>query len=122
MTRRQRDNRSFRSSSSKPPIPRVLIYCGGACTEPDYFDGLRRSLDKHEVILEVRHRGDVSPDKLVNIAKGFAARSSREYDEIWCVVDVDNFDIGRAAESAQRQGVRLAVSHPCFEFWLLLHH
>lgn len=38
------------------------------------------------------------------------------------MVDVDEFDLGRAEAEARRHRVRLAVSNPCFELWLLLHH
>ena len=40
---------------------------------------------------------------------------------MWCVVDVDDFDIGAATTLAQAEAVELAVSEPCFELWLLLH-
>ena len=45
-----------------------------------------------------------------------------EFDEVWCVVDVDDYDLDSAAALAAKSGVRLAVSNPCFELWLLLHH
>jgi hypothetical protein len=38
------------------------------------------------------------------------------------VVDVDHFDLAAAASAAQAAEVELAVSNPCFELWLLLHH
>ena len=55
----------------------------------------------------------------------YAARLAREtadIDEVWCIVDVDEFDIQAAVTLAARRGVQLAVSNPCFELWLLLHH
>ncbi len=44
-----------------------------------------------------------------------------EYDAVWCVVDVDEFDVEAAWTLAQANAVELAVSEPCFELWLLLH-
>jgi hypothetical protein len=44
------------------------------------------------------------------------------FDETWCVVDTDEFDIDAALRAAERDRVSLAVSNPCFELWLLLHH
>ncbi|MGH3983670.1 MAG: RloB family protein [Pseudonocardiaceae bacterium] len=41
---------------------------------------------------------------------------------MWCVVDSDEFDLEPAAALAAKLDVRLAVSNPCFELWLLLHH
>jgi hypothetical protein len=46
------------------------------------------------------------------------------YDELWCVVDVDQFsDLEKAAALARKGRIRttLIVSNPCFELWLLLH-
>lgn len=35
--------------------------------------------------------------------------------------DVDEFDVAHAIGEAQRLGVEVAVSNPCFELWLILH-
>ncbi|XVV02098.1 RloB family protein [Actinosynnema sp. CA-248983] len=48
-------------------------------------------------------------------------RAEDGFDEVWCVLDVDDFDMAKAVASAHRAGVKLAVSDPCFEVWLLLH-
>jgi hypothetical protein len=52
-----------------------------------------------------------------------------EDDERWMVLDTDHFIRGRhlrsfraALKSAQAKGVNVALSRPCFELWLLLHH
>jgi hypothetical protein len=42
-------------------------------------------------------------------------------DEVWCVVDVDDFDVSKALTAATKKDVNLAISNPCFEYWLLLH-
>lgn len=64
-------------------------------------------------------RKGLDPESLVR----FAARKRAvvECDQVWCVVDVDEFDLSRATRLAQREDVRLAISNPCFEYWLLLH-
>ncbi|WP_249228357.1 RloB family protein [Kutzneria sp. CA-103260] len=90
--------------------------CGGTRTELDYFDGLRRSRRNSAVRVTVIAKG-VAPDQLVRHAK----RIGSDYDEMWCVVDADEFDIAKAARLADELGVRLVVSNPCFELWLLLH-
>ncbi|MFI9384852.1 RloB family protein [Kutzneria sp. NPDC052558] len=94
----------------------ILIVCGGTRTELDYFDGLRRSRRDPTVRVRVIAKG-VAPDQLVRHAQ----RVGGDYDEVWCVVDTDEFDIAKAARLADELGVRLAVSNPCFELWLLLH-
>jgi hypothetical protein len=70
---------------------RILVVSGGR-TEQRYLAGLRRA----------------HPD-------------SDSFDDIWCVVDVDQFDVRQAVLAAAQAGVGIAVSNPCFELWLLLH-
>ncbi len=50
-------------------------------------------------------------------------------DERWILLDVDHHDKGRhqrgfiaAIRKAKQKGIKIALSKPCFEFWLLLHH
>ncbi|MGH3680536.1 MAG: RloB family protein [Natronosporangium sp.] len=99
----------------------VLIYCGGVRTEPDYFDGLRERFRRGSVTIKIRQEG-IAPVALVRAAAGYRERSSSSFDDVWCVVDVDRFDLDIALAEAYRRNVRLAVSNPCFELWLLLHH
>ncbi len=52
-----------------------------------------------------------------------ARRRTGEYDEVWCVLDTELSDglVSRLLDAARRADVRLALSSPCFEFWLILH-
>jgi len=50
-------------------------------------------------------------------------------DELWMLLDTDHCIEGthfsgfiKALKDAQRKGVQVALSRPCFELWLLLHH
>ena len=50
-------------------------------------------------------------------------------DELWLLLDTDHYAAGghiksfRAAiVAAKQQGINIALSKPCFELWLLLHH
>jgi hypothetical protein len=50
-------------------------------------------------------------------------------DELWMILDTDHFTEGthlasflNAINQARQRGVNVAVSRPCFEIWLLLHH
>ncbi|ARQ70294.1 RloB family protein [Streptomyces marincola] len=46
-----------------------------------------------------------------------------EFDQVWCVSDVDDYrDLDEAVRYAENHGVELVLSNPCFELWLLLHH
>ena len=112
----RRNDTGGRRVPSRRARRHILIACGGTRTELDYFDGLMRSRPNPTVRVTLLGKG-VAPDQLVRIAK----RIGDGYDEMWCVVDTDEFDIAKAARLADELGVRLAVSNPCFELWLLLH-
>ena len=51
-----------------------------------------------------------------------ARRDDREFDEIWCVFDIDEHaNVRTAISNAKDSGIEVAVSNPCVELWLLLH-
>jgi hypothetical protein len=93
--------------------------CGGKRTEPDYLDALKRTFPSTATVV-VRKRGD-SPDHCIEYAIGQSRTEEPAFDEVWCVLDVDQFDFDEAMRRASKHGVELAVSNPCFELWLLLH-
>ncbi|MFZ4859175.1 MAG: RloB family protein [Desulfuromonadaceae bacterium] len=52
-----------------------------------------------------------------------------EDDELWLLLDTDHYASGShlpgfitAISEAKQRGVKIALSKPCFELWLLLHH
>jgi hypothetical protein len=101
--------------------PLILIVCASRRTESDYLRGLRDQSGNPAVDILLRKHGR-SPNQAIEYARKFVQGDQRNFDEIWCVVDVDDFDIDEAANTARRAKVSLAVSNPCFELWLLLHH
>jgi hypothetical protein len=58
-------------------------------------------------------------------ARERSAREEGEIDEIWCVFDVEwptnHPNLQEAIDLARGNSVRLAISNPCFEIWLVLH-
>ncbi|GAB2813346.1 hypothetical protein GCM10022221_08830 [Actinocorallia aurea] len=96
--------------------PRYLVI-GEGLTEVGYFKGLRRR-GLHLEVIELNGRDHVG------IVKAAGARRSDDYDAIWCVLDteLDPELTSRMLDAAEAGGVRLALSAPCFDFWLLLHH
>jgi hypothetical protein len=116
MTRRE--NRRTRRPPVRGERIQVLIVCGGAATEPSYFRGLKKERRSPAVRVVVEGKG-VDPVSLVRFAA--QKRDSLGCDEVWCVVDVDDFDVAEAIAAAKRKDVNLAISNPCFEYWLLLH-
>jgi hypothetical protein len=108
----------------RPVIKRrrtFLVYCGALRTERDYFDGFRERVRQGNVTIKLR-QGGIDPATVVRAAAGYRDRSPGRFDEVWCVVDTDQYDTDTAVVEARRRNVQLAVSNPCFELWLLLHH
>lgn len=119
MTRRE--NQVKRQPPTRQSRARVLVVCGGVRTERDYFNGLRRRERNPAVQVKVIGKG-LDPESLVRYAVEKQAHASDDFDEIWCVTDVDQFDLEPAVRLAEAEGISLAVSNPCFELWLLYHH
>jgi hypothetical protein len=121
-----------RRVGTRRPRKTLLVFCEGERTEPEYLDALKRQpavRDAAAVDLRVQtgHGGSV-PRTLVSLAA--AARSKAldeeaEIDEFWCVFDVEwprnHPGLSEAIERARLNDIRLAVSNPCFELWLILH-
>jgi hypothetical protein len=121
MTRHEptaRRRRAFRQ-----PDLRILIVCGTAKTESVYFKGLRSVLATRTVDIKILERPR-SPEQVVAYARDHC--DFEDFDESWCVVDVDQYEreggkVTAALSAAEEVGIRLAASNPCFEYWLLLH-
>jgi hypothetical protein len=54
-----------------------------------------------------------------------AAARGEDFDEVWCVFDVEQAgqkkQVIKARALADQHRIRLALSNPCFEVWLLAH-
>lgn len=95
--------------------------CGAKKTELAYLTGLRKTSRNSAVAAKVlTHPCD--PDRVIEYARKFRDRAGSDFDQTWCVLDVDQFDYTRALPTAERNNINLAISNPCFETWLLLHH
>src|SRR5262249_29843778 len=81
------------------------------------------------VDLRVQTRqGGLVPRTLVSMAieaRERAIDEDAEIDEFWCVFDVEwprnHPGLDDAVKQANSNGIKLAVSNPCFEVWLILH-
>lgn len=116
-----------RRVGGRTPATRLLIVCGAVGTEPDYIKGLNRHLRNPAVQIKVLEKGR-APTQVVEYGIKHARNAERGgegYDQLWCVVDVDDYtDHDAALRMAARQkapAAHVVVSNPCFEIWLLLH-
>lgn len=128
---RNRGRRKGRRSAFLDPKPTILVVSEGEVTEPEYLRGLQRVCRNPRVTIEVAKEHGV-PATLVAIAKQYkreaTAKAAAEkddnlaYDSVWCVFDVDDHPaLGEASVMARDNDIRLAISNPCVELWLLLH-
>jgi RloB-like protein len=136
MRSRRRDRERspwLRRSGNEKPGHSILIVCEGARTEPLYFEGLWKAIRLASVEVRVVGQGA----EIVGVVEeAIHRRVEREreaaesltivpFDEVWCVVDTecrnDNPSWERGVDRARANGLNLAWSNPCFEFWLLLH-
>ena len=102
----------------RAPLPRILIVCEGAKTEPNYFRSFRVTNDIYgEGIETIR-----VVEEAIRLNK-----PDSTFDQIWCVFDRDDFPADHfdnaihMVQSRASTGFRIACSNDSFELWYLLH-
>lgn len=123
--RRTRAKDLRRKTASRPERKTIVVFCEGEASEPDYINALKRLpavRDNTAINVEI-DPGQGVPVTLVELAIRRAADD--EVDECWCVFDVEwpehHPNLDRAIDLAKRHRIKLAISNPCFELWLILH-
>jgi RloB-like protein len=108
----------------------VYVFAEGVVTEPEYVDQLKRRQDGFAVKVSDQHG---SPERIVRLAIDFKMKSDRdsvaeglspaERPVVWCMFDRDRHpNTDALIDKAEAAGVHVCFSHPCFEFWVLLHY
>ncbi len=118
-----------RRSFHRPEKTRILIVCEGRETEPNYFRGLRGEETVRQnfsvVVLKGKGGSSLAVVQQAIAGKEKATVRGEEFDEIWCVFDVEQAgqreQVVKARTLADQKGILLAVSNPSFECWLLAH-
>jgi len=112
----------------------ILIVTEGAKTEPQYLQCLREKLKLMAADIRITKADGTDPVSVVNDAirlrnerKREARRSYLvEYDSVWAVFDTERIDtnelLNDACQRAKANKINIALSNPCFEYWLLLHY
>jgi hypothetical protein len=126
-TRRRQGGKPLRrATGTRSELRTIVVFCEGANSEPDYVNGLKRLphvLRNTALNIEI-HPKQGTPLTLVRMAA--ERKKDPEVDECWCLFDVEwpkhHPNLPEAVDLATRAGVRLAISNPCFELWLILHH
>lgn len=105
----------------------IVIATEGEKTEKQYFEGLKSLFKSKKVNIlilpNIDHRS--SPEQVMELIDNFLDDFKLEdNDQCWLVIDVDRWEnetLSYVASSCSQKNISLAVSTPCFEFWLLLH-
>jgi len=104
----------------------IRILCEGEKTEPKYFRGIIKA-NRIRGARVVKPK-DNSPLGIVKAAKEEIkiAKKSKIPDseiEVWAVFDRDQHaKLPDAFQMARDNGIKVAFSNVCFEFWVLLHY
>ncbi|MCJ7482883.1 MAG: RloB family protein [Thermodesulfovibrionales bacterium] len=110
-----------------------MIVTEGEETEPNYFKGLRNRLRLSSVEVEIMKADGTDALSVVDYAINMREKRKREakhsctvpFDSVWAVFDTERASINPklkdALHKADIKKINVALSNPCFEFWLLLH-
>ena len=103
---------------------RFVIACDDQYAPRQYFEFLK--LSRVQVLVLPTVDGRCAAE---DVLRRLDEYPSEPRDERWLVLDVDHFaenehlrKFSSTVRTAQQKGIRVALSKPCFELWLLLHH
>ena len=126
MPRRAKAKDLRRSTAKKPEKKTVWIFCEGEKSEPLYLKGVKQLPEVRSntaIQIEIDRTQGV-PSTLVAAAIDLKKRH-KEIDEIWCAFDVEwpihHPALIESINLAKASGIKVALSNPNFEIWLLLH-
>ena len=101
-----------------------VIATEGEKTEKQYFALFQNPRIKVEVLSTAG--GLSAPNHVLERLDQFKARYNLgPEDSLWLMFDVDRNraeKLSDICQEATQKGFQLAISNPCFEFWLFLHH
>lgn len=111
--------------SQKRPLSRIIrVLTEGKVTEPGYLRILERNAINVKIEIDLKDTG--VPLTLVQRAREYQRLKKKkdpDFDEIWCVFDVDQHpNLESAIHEARGSNINIAISNPCFELWLVLHY
>ena len=118
-----------RKRETRDPAKKFLIVCEDSKSSKFYFEALKKHFGfvATKVVVQGSIDGRTQPNQIVDRAiklKSDVEDSGGDcYDEVWCVIDGDSGKdkIRPARAKAKSNNIQLAISTPCFEYWLLLH-
>lgn len=99
--------------------PRGLVVTEGTVTEIQYLQMLQQQLPRNAASLKLIGEGS---DPLRVVKRALRERKDGDYSWTVCLVDRDKHEtLQDAFRLATEEDIRVLVSNPCFELWLLWH-
>ncbi len=97
---------------------------------PKQYFALFKNERIHLEVLGTRTGEGSDPGTVVKRLEAFADKYQiAEDDQLWALLDTDHWvdvshrkNLVEAIQNARRRTWHVAMSNPCFDFWLLLHH
>ena len=119
--------RISRGAPVRSPALRIVVFSEGKVTEPSYlkdFDRLHGDQSSARLV-PIGVGGDPRAvvERALEESKKLKRDSLGSRDTVWAMFDRDEhprFD--EAKNMAHGNGIRLAISNPCFELWGILHY
>jgi hypothetical protein len=121
----------FRESNVKPKEKIIVLAYEGNNTEAIYFEALKDDIrfnDDLIYLVSLRRPKNDTKSAPSHVFRKLKKEAKEEYnfeakDELWMVIDRDKWsNIPEIFALCENEGnFYLALSNPCFEFWLLLH-
>lgn len=122
-----------RGKGTLEPEAAILVVTEGEKTEPVYLGELRERLHLAATRVEISQADGTDPGSIVAYAMTERDRRRRgarrgegvEYEAVWVVFDSEQrlgtVELTNALTTAANEGISVAMSSPCFEYWLILH-
>ncbi|WP_321275953.1 RloB family protein [Thiomicrorhabdus indica] len=127
-----RVKRDFNRISGVRDPSLIVIAFEGEVTELRYFEGVKDKLDEIESKLKIEplpaRKNLSSPKHVLEQMNAYRKKYGiGKDDELCLVIDRDKqsweeSEIALVAQECAQKEYLLALSNPCFELWLLLHH
>lgn len=121
-------SRKDKLQSKRQAPANYLIVCEGKKTEPNYFNGLKKQINKKygnkvDVLIpniEVKGTG-MNTTSLVKYTEKTVNYASKIYGQVWVVFDKDDYSDEQFELAIANCDYKVAWSNPNFELWLLSH-
>jgi hypothetical protein len=126
--KRPRSGTPRRVPGKREQLRVIRVLTEGTVTEPGYLVQWARR--NHHLHIDFADSG-MAPLTMVQQARHHQQTNRRsnpnhrgkDFDEIWCVFDVDQHpNLSQAINEARQSDINVALSNPCFELWLILHY